>query len=378
MSDRLTRPPDAERGWLGWLERRINVTELFSLLSHFGLVYTPVDTSRPMREALRDVAASPVPTFGRWPRLLGLVAAVFFGLQALTGLLLAHYYRPTPEAAFASTRLIARDLPFGWFIHQMHGWGAIALAVIVITRLARLYWQGLFRAPREVLWLSGAAMVGVVALADFTGRLLPWDHEGYWSVVRGLEVLAAVPVLGEIVTFALGGQLVNADLLTRSYVMHILLLPAALAALLYVTFATLRRVGLSPETGEPAGGSTSFREHVYAVTILQVLAFGLLVSVAVLAPFPFIAEADPYQTPTGVRPPWYLLAPYAVLERMPGPRILPGGLLLVAVAAFLAAPFLFRGDDARSARGRARIVGVVLGGLWLGLTVAGAFLDRAS
>lgn len=377
MSERpAPAAPTGRQGWIAWLERRINLTELFSLFSHFGLVYTPVDTSRPLREALRDVAAQPVPTFARWPRLLGLVAAVFFGLQALSGLLLAHYYRATPEAAFASTRLIARDLPFGWFIHQMHSWGALLLIVILIARLARLYWQGLFRAPREVLWLSAAAMVGVVALLDFTGRLLPWDHEGYWSVVRGLEVLGGMPVLGGMLTFSLGGQVVNADLLTRSYVMHVLILPAVLAGLLYVTFATLRRVGLSPESGEAKGGSTSFREHMYAVTILQVLAFGLLVSVAVLVPFRFVAEADPYSTPGGVRPPWYLLAPYFVLERLPG--FAAGWVALLLALALLFGPFLFRGSDARASLGRARLWGIVLVVVWIALTAAGVFLDRAS
>jgi len=377
MSERPAPPP--ERGDLvAWLERRVNLTEVFSLLSHFGLVYTPVDTSRPIRQALREVAAQPVPTFARWPRLLGLVAAVFFGLQALSGLLLAHYYRATPEAAFASTRLIARDLPFGWFIHQVHDWGALLLTIVLIVRLARLYWQGLFRAPREVLWLSAAAMVGVVALLDFTGRLLPWDHQGYWSMVRGLEVVAGMPVLGGMLTFSLGGHVVNADLLTRSYVLHILILPAVLAGLLYVTFATLRRVGLSPETGEPAGASTSFREHIFAVTILQVLAFGLLVSLAVLVPFPFIAEADPYTTPGGVRPPWYLLAPYFVLQRLPGPRLVAGVVALLGVLALLFGPFLFRDRDPRAALRRARLAGIVFVAVWLALTVAGAFLDRSA
>ena len=35
--------------WLAWLEQRMNLTELFSFVTHFGLIYTPVDTHRPLR-----------------------------------------------------------------------------------------------------------------------------------------------------------------------------------------------------------------------------------------------------------------------------------------------------------------------------------------
>ena len=35
-----------------WLEQRLNLTELFSIVTNFGIVYTPVDTRRPLREAM--------------------------------------------------------------------------------------------------------------------------------------------------------------------------------------------------------------------------------------------------------------------------------------------------------------------------------------
>jgi len=132
--------PPARGSWVDWLEQRVNLSEIFSFITHFGLVYTPVDTQKPVREVLRDVAAEPVPRYAHGARVLGLLAAILFGLQIVTGVLLAYYYRPTPEAAFESTRTIVRDLPGGWFIHQMHVWGSWLLVAVIVLRLLRLFW----------------------------------------------------------------------------------------------------------------------------------------------------------------------------------------------------------------------------------------------
>ena len=106
-------PASGGPGWVAWLEHRLNLTEIFSFLSHFGVVYAPVDNTRPVGEVVREVARMPVPAYTRGPRVLGLLAVILFGLEVVTGVLLAYYYRPTPEAAFTSTRDIVRDLPLG-------------------------------------------------------------------------------------------------------------------------------------------------------------------------------------------------------------------------------------------------------------------------
>jgi quinol-cytochrome oxidoreductase complex cytochrome b subunit len=377
MSDRSAggrRAPDA--GWIGWLERRLNLTEIFSFLAHFGFVFTPVDTTRPFREAVREAAAQPVPVYARWPRVLGILAVILFALQAGTGVLLACYYQPTPEAAFTSTRTIVRDLPLGWFLHQMHAWGAYLLIAVLLLRLARLFWDGLYRAPREVLWLGGVALAWVAVQADFTGRLLAWDTHSYWSVVRGLEVLETQPVVGPALAFLIGGRVVSGDVLTRFYVLHVLVLPAVFLAFLYLTFATLRRVGLAPAPGPGPARTTTLADHLNATLVLAVLVFGVLVSLAVLAPFPFLAQADPYATPAGARPPWYLLAPYALLQRMPGPAWLWGLVLTFACLAVASLPFWQRGEGSARGPGRARLAGALVAAAWLALTVLGAFLDR--
>ena len=59
-----------------------------------------MNSVRPVRDVIRSVASEPVPSYARGARVLGLIAAILFGLEAVTGVLLACWYRPTPEAAF--------------------------------------------------------------------------------------------------------------------------------------------------------------------------------------------------------------------------------------------------------------------------------------
>lgn len=381
MNDRVPAPPETPPAGTGrvlrWLEQRINITELFSFLTHFGLVYTPIDTRRPLKEVLSEIDSTPVAAYARWPQVLGVLAALLFFLEAATGLLLAFYYRPTPEAAFASTLTITRDLPFGALIHQMHKWGAYLLILIVVVRLIRLFWDGLFRAPREVLWFTAFGLTWLVLQLDFTGRLLAWDMKSYWAAVRGLEVIWAMPLVGPVLAFLLGGHSLHENLLTRFYMLHIAVLPLAYAGCIYLTFATMRRVGLSSppvRLGEP--GVTTFRQHRVDLAILGLFLVAGLVTLATLAPFPFLAAADPYTTPAGARPPWYMLASWVVFQHVPGPAWIPGIVMLVVAFGILLLPLWSRPAAANIDERRLRIAGIALVALWVALTLVGLLVER--
>ncbi len=375
MSPVPDAPRTGGRDPIGWLEQRLNLSELFSFLTHFGLVYTPIDPTRPVREVVRDVTERPVESLALWPRVLGLLAALLFVLEGVTGTLLAFYYQPTSATAFASTQTIVRDVPFGWFIHQLHAWGAWMLVAVVVVRLVRLFWDGLYRAPREVLWFSAVAMAWVVLQLDFTGRLLTWDTTSYWSVVRGMEVVFALPVVGPVLAFLLGGHAVSDGVLIRFYVLHLIVLPVMFAAFVYLTFATVRRIGVAPGPPRATAVTSTFRDHLFHVALLLLGLFGAMVTLAVLAPFPFRAGADPYATPGGVSPPWYMLAPYAVQQGLRLPVWL-GGIVLVAIAfAVPLLPLLARDDRPERARS-VRLVGLVGLALWVALSVYGALMEH--
>jgi ubiquinol-cytochrome c reductase cytochrome b subunit len=209
------------------------------------------------------------------------------------------------------------------------------------------------------------------AHADFTGRLLAWDAGGYWATVRGVEILYALPVLGPFFAFLVGGKGIDSLVLIRFYFLHVVVLPGILLTLFYLNFSGVRRVGLSATPGEDRPRATGFRRHAYNLLILTVLIFGGLVTLATLAPSPFGQPADPFFTPAGVRPPWYLLASHGFLEAFPSlvPRWMRGLLLEGILAACLLLPFIDT-SPGRTARHRRTAValGVAILALWLCFT----------
>jgi ubiquinol-cytochrome c reductase cytochrome b subunit len=366
-----------ERMWaaVAWLEQRLNLTELFSFLTHFGIIYTPVDTQRPLREVLTEIGRKPIVSYARWPHILGLLTGILFALQAVSGTLLAFYYHPTASTAYASTRSIVRDVPLGWLVHQVHSWGSYLLMAVVLVRILRMFWDGLYRAPREVLWFSATALGYLVIQLDFTGRLLPWDVQSYWAAIRGLEVITSVPVVGPLLGFVVGGKTLSQDSLIRFYVLHSLVLPGLYIAMVWVSFATMRRVGLS-QTDEAKQKTTTFRKHVSDLMIIMLLLFAGLVTLATLVPFRFHGAADPYITPKGIRPPWYMLALYATFQ-VPLPKWIPGFFALVLSFAVPFLPAVLKATGDRLDEKRLRMVGLAAFALWAVLTVVGAVVERS-
>jgi ubiquinol-cytochrome c reductase cytochrome b subunit len=360
---------------VAWLEERINLTEIFSIVTSFGMVYTPVDTRRPLREAMAEIGSTPLVSYARWPQVLGPMTALLFALEAVTGVLLAFYYHPTGDGAYESTAGIVRDVPLGWFVHQMHHWGAYLLIAVVVVRVMRLFWDRLFHAPREVLWLAAVALMWLALQLDFTGRLLPYDVKSYWSAMRGLEIVSSQPVVGPFVSFVLGGHVITESVLLRCYVMHVIVLPLLFLFGIYVTFGTMRKVGLSvsAEGGDPAN-RTTWRKHTLDFIIFQLLAFAGLVTLATLLPFRFHGPADPYSTPAGTHPGWYLLWVYTLVQFLPGPAWISGLLMLLGMLAVPLVPLWAARNPARLGDARLRQAGIAAFTVWLALTLVGAFV----
>jgi quinol-cytochrome oxidoreductase complex cytochrome b subunit len=329
---------------LDWLEARFQLTETFSFLTSLGIFPLELDNRLPLREALAEASKQPMRSYMRFPRVLGLLAAQLLFFLGLTGVMLAFYYRPTAGEAHQSVTTIVRDVNFGWLVHQSHLWAGRALVVILLLRLVRFFFEGLYKAPREGIWMIAGLGFAVACFADLTGRLLTWDTSGYWSTVRGVETLQGIPIVGPAFVFLIGGTSFDSLALTRSYVLHAALLPLALLLLFHFNLVGVRRVGLSALPGEAGARRGSYRVYAHDLVLLSVLVFGAVITLATLWPQPFGAEVDPFTTPPGTRPPWYLLAAHALLESMPAvvPPLLRGTILLAGLLLVLLLPFLDR------------------------------------
>jgi quinol-cytochrome oxidoreductase complex cytochrome b subunit len=211
--------------------------------------------------------------------------------------------------------------------------------------------------------MGAVLTLGVAWFADLTGRLLAWDTVGYWRTVRGFEVVQALPLVGDVFSFLIGGSNLSALVLLRSYVLHVLVLPGFLFALFYLHFSGVRRVGLSTASEQPAAHG-AFRQHALSLLILSVFILGGLVTLATLLPDPTGKEADPFSTPAGIHPPWYFLAYHAVLDTLPSvmPRWSRGLIIELTALVVLFLPFLDR-TSGRTLRDR--WLAVTLGSLWL-------------
>lgn len=370
-------------GLLGWLEARVNLTEIVSFLTVFGLLPVELDSRKPLREALREAMSKPLPSYARWPQVIGVLSFILFIFLAVSGTMLAFYYQPTAEVAYPSVTLIARDIAFGNLTHQVHHWAAVLFLILLAARVIRFFFARLYHQGREVVWGVAVLTFVAAAIADLTGRLLPWDARGYWTTVRAREVTDALPILGPFTSFLVGGSGLDSLVLTRYYVLHVVVFPLLLIGLFYLHFSSVRRVGLSRT--EPAGsgaaptplGQRALLVVTYDLILLIVVMVGALLTFAVLTPYPFDVVADPFSTPPNARPPWYLLAPHALLEAFPAwvPRqvrgLLPEALLL---AVFLV-PALDRAPGTEQRRRLFRNIGYGVLAAWVLLTLLGWLLE---
>jgi len=348
---------------LAWLERHFNLTEIVSFLASFGVFPAELDTRRPVVEAVDDAMRRPLPSYARWPRVLGLVSFLLFLFLVVTGALLAFYYQPTESEAYRAVTAIVRDVSFGWFVHQLHRWSARLLLVILLVRLWRFFFQGTHKTPREALWVVALLTFLAAMHADLTGRLLPLTTSGYWTTVRAIEVLYALPVLGPIFSFLIGGTTVDSLMLTRFYVLHVCILPAIILILFYLHFNGVRRVGLSTLSRESRTSGETPKVQMYNMVILMVLIFGGLVTLVTLLPAPFQEAADPTATPPGMRPPWYLLAAHGLIELFPDwlPRWAGGLVVEMILLGSILLPFIDRSGGSTARERRAVIAaGVVV------------------
>lgn len=182
-------------------------------------------------------------TFG-----LGGISFFLFLLLTLTGVLLMFYYIPSVDMAWQTMNQIKNDQPFGWFLRNMHRWGAHAMVITVFFHMARVFYTGSFRAPRQFNWVVGVILLVLTFLLSYTGYLLPWDQLSLWAVQVGVNMVGSTPppVVGDFVKFLLIGDFtVGQNALIRFYTLHVIALPLLLAIFLAVHFWRIRKDGFS-------------------------------------------------------------------------------------------------------------------------------------
>ena len=100
---------------------------------------------------IRETMAHPVPRrTASWAYVFGSAAMTAFGLQLVTGILLAMIYVPSAGQAWSSLQSLNHEVSFGWFIRALHGWGSNVMLAIVLIHMGQVFLFGAHKYPREL------------------------------------------------------------------------------------------------------------------------------------------------------------------------------------------------------------------------------------
>jgi len=223
-------PTELER-IAGWLDERTGLASL-------------------VRTTLRKVFPD------HWSFLLGEIALFCFVILVATGTFLTFFFVPsagdttyqgpyaplqgaTVSQAYASVLHLSFDVKAGLLMRQVHHWTAVVFVAVIIAHLARVFFTGAFRRPREINWLIGFGLLVFAIAEGFTGYSLPDDLLSGTGARIAYSAVISVPFIGPyLASLAFGGEFPTDAFLPRFFVLHVMLLPALFAG------AILSHVGL--------------------------------------------------------------------------------------------------------------------------------------
>ncbi len=278
-----------------------------------------------------------------WSFLLGEVALWSFVVLLVTGTFLTLWFDPSMavvtyegsyaplrgvdmSAAFASTVDISFEVRGGLLMRQMHHWAAHIFIAAMLLHLLRHAFTGSFRKPREVNWVIGCLMLLLGTIEGFAGYSLPDDLLSGTGLRAADGFLKATPVVGTYLSLLLfGGEFPGDAAIPRLFILHVLLLPGLLIALVALH---LILIVYHKHTQWPGPGRTN--DNVVGYPFLPVymakaggffmLVFGVIALMgALLAINPVwkYGPYDPTKITAGVQPDWYLGWPDGLLRIIP-------------------------------------------------------------
>jgi ubiquinol-cytochrome c reductase cytochrome b subunit len=321
-----------ELGFRGWLNRRMGLDNL-----------------------LRDALDEPIPGGARFAYIFGSGLLFIFVSQIVTGVFLALYYVPSADHAHTTVAYITKQVTGGSVLRSLHAYGASAMVVVLLLHLSQTYIYGAYKGRREILWLSGCVLFGLVLGMAFTGYLLPWDQRAYFATAVGTNAASEVPLIGESLKRMMrGGADMGTLTISRFFVAHVFLIPACIFALLAGHIFLFRKAGAAGPINENPFHPVQKAEPFYprqvlmdlSLTALLIIGLGIL---SFMIPVPLGPPTNPADTQFVPRPEWYYLSVFQWLKYWHGPASIIGILIIpsILVVLVLALPFLDRSIERR-------------------------------
>lgn len=353
-----TTPPQRNRIY-GWLDRRTGLSEL-------------------LHEALDE----PIPGGARFAYVFGSGLLYIFLSQILTGVFLALYYVPSADHAHTTVAYLTKEVSAGAFLRSLHSYGSSAMVVILLLHFAQVFLYGSYKGRRELLWVSGCVLFALVVGMAFTGYLLPWDQKAYFATAVGTNIASEVPFIGEwLKRLMRGGTEMGTLTLSRFYVAHVFLIPAAIFAFIAAHVFLFRRAGAAGPISEDLINPKQAAERFYSRQVVMDMSFALLlIAVLGLMALLFPAELGPRANPADTqylpRPEWYYLPAFQWLKYWSGSFTVVGILVIPTILAALlvSLPFYDRKPERRPWRRPLAVGGFA--GVFTALILLGALSYR--
>jgi len=317
-----------------------------------------VQLEGPVREAIEH----PVPrNTASWWYVFGSASFVLLLLQIVTGILLAIVYVPEAGEAWNSLQVLNHQLPLGWFLRAMHGWGSNFMVAVVVIHMCQVFLFGAYKFPRELTWVLGVFLLLMTLGMAFTGQVLRFDQDAYWGLGIGASISSRIPIIGgPIVHLLLGGPIIAGATLTRFFALHVFVIPSAMLGFAGLHTWLVIKLGINewPTPGRIVTRDTYIQEYhelthkdgipffPYAIWKDFVFSAGILLAVAVCAavfgPYGPTGQPDPTIIQTVPKPDYFFLWIYSILSFLPVWMETPFMLVapVIGIGAMLALPFI--------------------------------------
>ena len=297
------------------------------------------------RKLVRATLVEPIPGGARWKYVWGSALTFAIVVQFVTGIALWASYSPNAQGAWESVYYIEHVIAGGWILRGIHHYMAHATMVLLVLHLMQIVVAGAYRAPREVNFWFGIALLHVVLGLSLTGYLLPWDQKGYWATRVATSIASITPIAGpELQRILVGGVEYGHLTLTRFLALHAVVLPGALILLIVGHVALFRRHGVT--TGErrdrQRGGrrpdgqfwpDQALRDGVACLAVMGAVLFLVVQSGGA----PLGAPADGSEPYAAARPEWYFMFLFQWLKYFPAGTEVIGAIVIPGIVVGMVA-----------------------------------------
>ncbi len=267
-----------------------------------------------------------------WSFMLGETALYAFIVLVLSGIYLTFFFHAGSGAAsydgayaplrgvpmseaYASVVRISFDVQAGLLIRQVHHWAALVFVAAIAAHLARVFFTGAFRRPRQLNWMIGVTLLILAVFSGFTGYSLADDLLSGTGLAIGYSVLLSIPFLGPWLAFIVfGGPVPNPAVIPRLTSIHVMVLPALITLLLLLHLAIIWRQKHTNYPGPGRNVRTVVGTRLWPVYATKSVGFfllvsGLLVGMGALLqinPVWLYGPYDPAAVSAGSQPDWYV------------------------------------------------------------------------